>query len=1290
MLRRALSVIWYLGATLVVLAALTLSLARLALPLLEARAGQLEALVSAAVEHPARIGRLELAWRGLGPELRVHALTLSDPVSGQALLTARELRISLGVLDSLRAWRPVPARVVLLGSELSLHRDAEGRLAVQGIQVQLPRANPWLLVLAQPLVELRDIRVHWRDDLARIPDFTVEDIDLRLRNRGTRHQLQLDLDLPAEFGAHLQIAADLSGRAERPFDWSGAVHLAVEGLPLPRWLTPRLPPGWQVEGTLDAAVWTRMAAGVPQRVQGTLSVDRPRLIDGAGQSPVFEAERLATRLDWRQADDAWTLHLAQLQLMPLEGDAWPETGASLRVEPDRGGLRQMQVELDYLRIEALLPLVPRLPGLTAEQRALLDAAQPGGELRDLRLAFGVQAGQARALSAQLRFQDLHSRPAAPWPGLTGLSGQLLAAPAQGSLALDSRAVQVEAPALFPAPLMLDQLAGRVDWRRLDDRWRIETARLVADNADFHTRSRLRLELLDDGSSPLLDAQTDFSDGQLQTLTHYLPRGVMSPRVVGWLERALVSGAIPAGALLYQGRLGDFPFDQATGRLEVRLGVRDAVIDYHPDWHRIEGLEAELAFINRGLQIRGVTGRILGSEIRDVELRIDDLAHARLALQGNVAGPLADMLRYLHDSPLGGTGAAAVLGGVEATGPATLGIGLRLPLTGPRPRVAEVDGRLSLAGNHLRLPDWEVALEDLGGVLNFTHNSLRSEALRGQLFGVPVELAVSDARLGSRPATRVRVSGRLPVVQRLRAAGVALAARLAGSSAWIATLDLPRESPGAQPGAPAQLALSSDLRGLAVDLPEPFGKLAAAAADLSWRAELRPGGLGPMQLVYAGHSAAFALAPGADGPALERAELKLGSTDARLPEAPGLHVSGRLPSFAWEAWRGLLGGAGAGAGVGTGLARLDLEIGALEALGRGFREVRIQAQRPAERWQVRLGGPDLDGTLELPAQPDQPWVLRFARLHIPAGGAGEGAPAALDPAGVPPLDLAVEQLRLHDLDLGRVTLTTHPLSDGLAVDALDLTADWLRLSAHGEWTRRAGRDASRFRIALHGGELGELLGRFGYAGNVEGGETQGEIDANWPGTPADFALARLEGELAFRVGKGRLPKVEAGAGRAFGLFNLQGLRRRLALDFSDLFEKGFGFDRIDGKFTLLDGDAYTNDLTVDGPAARIEISGRTGLARQDYDQLVTVIPHVQSTLPLAGALAGGPVVGAALLLADKLFARQLEGLTRFARYQYTVTGDWDAPQVTQLSPESARGARPEPSPTAPPGAEQRQD
>jgi uncharacterized protein YhdP len=155
---------------------------------------------------------------------------------------------------------------------------------------------------------------------------------------------------------------------------------------------------------------------------------------------------------------------------------------------------------------------------------------------------------------------------------------------------------------------------------------------------------------------------------------------------------------------------------------------------------------------------------------------------------------------------------------------------------------------------------------------------------------------------------------------------------------------------------------------------------------------------------------------------------------------------------------------------------------------------------------------------------------------------------------------------------------------------------------------------------------------------------------------------VTGRMRMRMGEGRFLEVDPGAGRVFGLLSIGTLQRRLSLDFSDLLDKGFSFDEVQGTFTLLEGDAYTNDLMIQGPSARIDLAGRIGLTAQDYDQLVTVTPEITSSLPVAGALAGGPAVGAALFLAQRLMGAQVD---RMARYRFRVTGPWEDPQIERL-------------------------
>jgi uncharacterized protein YhdP len=68
-------------------------------------------------------------------------------------------------------------------------------------------------------------------------------------------------------------------------------------------------------------------------------------------------------------------------------------------------------------------------------------------------------------------------------------------------------------------------------------------------------------------------------------------------------------------------------------------------------------------------------------------------------------------------------------------------------------------------------------------------------------------------------------------------------------------------------------------------------------------------------------------------------------------------------------------------------------------------------------------------------------------------------------------------------------------------------------------------------------------------------------------------------------------------------------------------------------------------------------------QRDYDQKVTVTPQVSSSLPIAGAIAGGPAVGAAVFLAEKLVG---DKFNRMTRVHYRVSGSWDKPKYEKLS------------------------
>jgi len=184
-------------------------------------------------------------------------------------------------------------------------------------------------------------------------------------------------------------------------------------------------------------------------------------------------------------------------------------------------------------------------------------------------------------------------------------------------------------------------------------------------------------------------------------------------------------------------------------------------------------------------------------------------------------------------------------------------------------------------------------------------------------------------------------------------------------------------------------------------------------------------------------------------------------------------------------------------------------------------------------------------------------------------------------------------------------------------------------------------------------------RLDYAPGIVSDDMTLLFDVTWSGGPRTDVFESLDGDVQVRFGAGQMDEIEPGAGRLFGLMSIVELQRRLSLDFRDVFNKGFGFDKISGTFRIVDGESYTCDLSLEGPAADIGIVGRASLARRDYDQAAIVSANFGNTLPIVGAVVAGPQVAAALLIFSQIFKKPLQEV---GQVYYGIRGSWDDPLV----------------------------
>ena len=926
-------------------------------------------------------------------------------------------------------------------------------------------------------------------------------------------------------------------------------------------------------------------------------------------------------------------------------------------------VNQLELVSEQVHLRGLGALVSVFPGLAAEHRSHLSALHPRGTVNDLRLMLEYTADATKVGRFSAGFTNLGIRQSGVFPAVSGLSGEVAGTPDKGMMTVHGHSFVVHDENLFREAFLPAVIHGGIGWQVSGKQLEVGSQNLHVENRDLTLQAAFDLDIPAADGAPTLQLQLAVEKADIGRISRYLPAGHMPASGVAWLDKSLVSGQVTNGTVLINGRLDQLPFDNNEGQLEVRLPVKNAVLDYNKEWSPITGLDAQVDFNGRSMDIRSKQGAIRSALLDKVHVRIEDLAKPVLTLNGSVKGQLSMMLAELGSSPLGETYGGFV-DRVITTGQSRLDLDLRMPLHGKKQTV-KVSGRVSLNNNELSIKDSAIALKKIKGMLAFDDSGIRGENLAAQLNDKPAKVRVWGGN--GEAATHISLDGNLELLRQIVGSKSALYPAISGNSDWNVVLSI-QGAPRRGEKANISLHAGSMLEGTAIDLPEPFGKLTGRTRELSVDVARIDYPEKQLRLKY-GDILNGLLVFEADGetPVLQGGAITFGGGVPAASFGKRLLVSGHLDKVHTTAWKPYLDSGTPGLGLPV---EYNLNVDELEVFGHYIRDASLHMEAAGRVWDIKADGPSISGDIQLTktgAGLDKV-VMNLQRLAVqnasqerPPGNGG------VTPASFPNLQIVAQHFVYNNSDLGNLQLATEKKpGNTLKITRLLLSSELLTARMSGTWNQQKGRQRSSVDVEVSDGKMDQLLKLFGFQKSIEGGKLSGTMRAAWSGPPWAFSPAMADGQLDVLIEKGQLVDLEPGAaGRVLGLLSLNNIRRRLLLDFSDIFGEGFSFDKIEGSFSVDNGNAYTSDLTVKGPAAKIDITGRVGLADQDYDQLVTVTPTVKSPLSLAGTLVGGPAVGAAIMVAETLLEGRIEALNRMVRTQYTVTGPWSDPDIKKI-------------------------
>lgn len=1301
---------------------------------------QLETVLTTWLARPVRIETLQASWVGWAPEIEIQNLTLANPAEPQGGLRLERLRARLAFRTFLTAV-PRFDFVDVQGLSVNLTRDDQGRYWLAGAQLQSTdnSRNPaldWLL--RQNLVSVQNAELVWTDYLASPespPQWTAQ-LQAWVENHLGQHAIKLQANLPELLHEPMSLNATFATplwalNLDDVSQWDGKFYGKLKAhhlKPLTQWMKAQ---DYALRlNNLDAEAWATFEDGLIEQGTLDLSVGEWSLDDKVAHSEAFRLNHTTAQLDLKGFEPAklqGQLNIVQFKAdLPNHQVVGPlDIQASRKLKEGSQHLSLALSQLDAGRLLHTARLI--LPHLRqSDWNEWVQHTEVDGQFDKLALTWtlpvsnpvpsnsSTPANVAPAVSpsftANIEFHDLalyRLKPAtkgkpALRTGFSGLKGQFVGNESHGKWQVEAEAWSLSLPELFErGEKTFSHLKGHGQWS--DAMARLGPSKVMVDelrlaNPDAEVTLKGAYAYNPKGSD-YIDIQGDLLRADVSKVGDYLPL-VVGAGARQWLQYNLKAGDAQAGHMVLRGALSQFPFAHKgdDGEFRIQARVANGALTYAPGWPAIAGVEGQLVFKGHSMLIEADRAHTQGVQLEQVRASIDNLGSADplLEISGLGKGELQNMLGFVKTSPVGRLLNNA-LDEARGTGEAELKIKLTIPIL--KAEQTQVQGQLQLRNNTARLVHGMPEVKQLQGLVEFSNKGVQLKQVRGKALEAAVQVSGGTNAQGN---LDIRATGMAKSEGLAEYLNPLLVPYLQGESAYEVNVTTQKNQ--------LQVKVTSQLEGLALQLPKPFLKLAAEPMEFEltqtiladqdiWRARVgsvnNPMGL--LKAVYLPQKSE------------DRLAMLNFAVGADLP-ADGLGVNGRLAvdTLDIDAWRALvddvMGKLPKGQRIQTGLlsdvfaptdkplrmrVKMDLKARQVQYGKKAFKGMQVGVRHEDHRWIFDIKGQGLDGSVNWLTDAQRPEGLlqaRFKTLTIPKSVNSELKEMVDEPvSSIPALDVKVDRLVVGDLDLGRLQLSAVNQSreERLQAEQADRPRVWrlqeLRIEnpesvtvAKGNWQygKSLSNQLTSIDLQQEVSDAGGLLARFGMPGVFKGGKGSLTGQLSWNDAPSEIDYGSLSGQLKLTSKNGQFLKADPGVAKLLGVLSMQSLPRRLTLDFKDVFSDGFAYDSLDADITLTKGVGRTPNFKMISPAATVVVDGSFNLAKETQNLNVLVLPGLS---PAGGSLiysviAANPAIGLASLVADYLLK---DPLSKAFSFEYKVTGTWTQPEINRVGNNAPR-------------------
>lgn len=1307
------------------------------------------------------IGAIQAEWNGLKPSVLVSDLQIQSPTD-QPIVTIGEARMRFDILKSLGNARLVWSHLSLTRVDMDFVQTATGSWRIAGLPPQReeeakgPDINSLVdMLLLSTRIELQSSR--FRFAFTNGQQMLLQSPYVLLESAAEFHRLALQIDVDGQpRSVYLVLEGDGDPRKPARFRSKGYLQLNSfpTGEPIAAATAFLLGDAGksvlQSEGTLDANIWFESrAAGEGYDLSGRLDLQRLSL--------PFADRRLA--LDdfttdligyWLPGGE-WRLGLQGLKAA-IQNQQIDETNIAFSAS---GYNQPVKVNMDSLDLASVNEIISRSGVLPEDGRLaeVLSSLSPRGALRNIVLDLPPKSPAEWQLNANLQQVAVGA-----WrgvPALTGVDGYLQAGQIGGFVNIDShRGFSMHYSPTFDKAMDYDRARGQVAWhlQRENNQIYVNSGLLEFQKGDELARGYMWLGLPWQRNTGDIDLYLQIGGQQVNAsrYTTYVPQ-TLPESLRKWLGDSLGEsnpGIANRVGFIYRGTLNT-PNPLAR-TAQLALDLEGVALDYHPGWPALTGVAGQLSVSDVHVAAEVSSAKLLESEVGQASIRVNPRSSgpgSLLQVRGEVKGPAADGIRVLREGQMrqylgSSLDSWSMLGDMLAR------LDLDIPLGSgeQQPVDARQQVDVDLQVPLFELQNLNLSVSELTGNISYNNlTGIASQGLQATFFGEPLQVNLASDKTKGANKTLIDLQGRADAEhlaqwskrpEALFFSGVMpYEARVELNHQNNASRDIADEAMPLSPrefaaGAFARVTVNSNLAGVTVDLPAPYGKAADEERPFKFSLWLQEG-QSQIRVDYNREVQALLRMDRGNNNQLLNANIAL-AEDARLGDKAQFLVSGFLPAIDLDAWKAVQArylayaerltpvvvrplSAAANwqeavspvdeSGTVAGLPFLiELMLGEYQLGAITLENLAVTAIPGAAGWQLAVRNPVVEGDVFVPASPFVAMDVNLRRLSLDSVALGLSQPAAtdetdsvelgapdapdsgaeetpdvasvIDPRRLPRANISIESLLLDSKDYGTWSLELHPDERGVVIDKIRGSIRGVTVSGMDDkpeepelagarliWHNTEVGVQTRFIGRLRAGDMGAVLREWQKPDMLESTAASYDADLFWPGSPQDFKILNLGGEMTIAVENGRF-KRDAGAGegilRLMSILNFDSLARRLRLDFSDLYKSGLAYDRITGKVRFNQGSlVFEEPLVVTTPSSGMQMAGTIDLRRERINtRLVASLP-VAGNVTFYAALAAGLPAAAGIYVVSKLFKKQVDQATSVS---YTIKGSWDEPKM----------------------------